>query len=136
MYIEIADALCLYAKGHHATVKPYGISASRSTTAFKQIPDAVLAVTYAVMYQAARTPPAEVDKWKKKVRPNITSCWPGGMMSRFVKLQNSFKKYRTTIYKAYDRAGGKYVGDYMGKRSKKRKRDAEHLQHHEEEEDF
>ena len=136
LYIRIADALCLYAKGKHDTVKPYGINPSRSTTHFKQLPDPILAVTYAVMYQAARTPPDTLEKWQKQPRPNITSCWPGGMMSRFLKLQKSFRKHRATIFETYDKVGGPYVGVYEGKKTNKRKRDAEHFSQHDEDEDF
>ena len=113
LFLHIADSLVLYAKGKHTTMKPYGMQVSRSTRAFKELPSTLLALTYAVMYQACRNRPSRLQKWKKTPRPHITAPWSRGMISRFVKLQTTFANSRADMFAVYE----KYDGDYMGEES-------------------
>ena len=121
---HIASSLVTYARGKHTTMKPYGMKISRSTRAFKEMPSPLLALTYAVMYQACRTEPGRLKTWQKSPRQNITAPWSRGTISRFVKLQTAFKNNREYLFRVYDKYGGEYMGEETASR-RKRKRDFE-----------
>jgi len=110
---HVGSVLVAYAMGNPQaeTVKPYGLKAARSTSAFKELPTTTFALTYAALYQVVRTDPLTLDKWIKTPRQNITQPWPRGMIKRYVKLQEVFEKYRWQVFKAYEDCGGKYMGD-------------------------
>ena len=109
----VGQALVSYALGNPAvkTVKPYGLKASRSTRAFKQLPTTSLGLTFAAMYQVVRTDPSMLDKWIKKPRENITCPWPSGMIKRFIKLGQVFEGKRWEVFNSYESDGGEYMGD-------------------------
>ena len=109
----VGGAVVLYAQGNPRvkTVKPYGLKAGRSTNEFKLLPTTTLALTFAALYQVVRTDPPMLDKWIKTPRQNITHPWPRGMIKRFVRLQEVFETYRDQVFKAYEDAGGEYMGE-------------------------
>ena len=131
--IRIAQSFVRYAKGIHPTMKSYGMGPARSTRAFKELPASLLALTYAVFYQACRTPPERVEEWMKKLRPHITTPWGIGIISRFVKLHTTFSKHRADVFAVYDKHGGKYMETETYRRKRKRKRN---LEEENDEEDF
>ena len=110
---HVGAVLVSYAQGNPRvkTVKPYGLKAGRSTTAFKELPSATLSLTYAALYQVVRTDPLSLDKWIKTPRHSITHPWPRGMIKRFVQLHDVFEKYRWQVFNAYEETGGEYMGD-------------------------
>ena len=133
--INIAQSFVWYAKGKHPTMKPYGLGPSRSTRAFKELPSSLLALTYAVMYQACRTPPDRLEVWTKKPRPHITTPWGTGIISRFVKLHSTFAKHRADVFAVFDQHGGKYM-DTEGSPNKGKRKRKRNLEEENDEEDF
>ena len=109
----VGATLVSYAQGNPnvKTVKPYGVKASKSTKEFKSLPSSTLSLTFAALYQVIRTDPLVLDKWIKTMRRNITEPWPRGMMKRYINLHHVFEKYRYQIFKAYEDAGGEYMGE-------------------------
>ena len=101
-----------YAKGSPSikAVKPYGLLAARSTSAFLSIPSEKLALTFAALYQTVRTEENMFKTWLKASRPNITDPWPRGMMKRFASLQLQFSTHRKAIFQAYEDKGGDFMG--------------------------
>ena len=131
IYVYIALCLVAYAQGSttgNDRVKPYGMKESKSTSAFKKIPSSILALTYAAMYMAVRTPQHKLDTWVKTPRSNISSPWAKGTISRFMCLHANFIKHRKSIFEAYEAGDGVYMGEpeeeVVGTK-RKRKRDAE-----------
>ena len=132
IYVYIALCLVAYAKGSMRgsdRVKPYGMKASKSTKAFKNLPSSTLALTYAAMYMAVRTPQHKLDTWVRTPRSNISSPWTKGTITRFQCLHKNFCKYRKAIFEYYESSDG---GEYMGEEpdvsvvtKKKRKREAQ-----------
>lgn len=109
---HVGAVLVAYAQGNPKVenVKPYGLKASKSRKAFKDLPTTTLALTFAVLYQVVRTDPDILDKWIKTPRQSITQPWPRGMIKRFVKLQEVFENYRWFVFDAYEASGGEYFG--------------------------
>ena len=125
--VEQARALlggCLvkYAQGmpNSKSVKPYGLKASRSTTAFLAVSSTTFALTFAVIYQYVRTPEHVLAKWLKRPRTNITEPWSKGMIKRFTTLQKTFAENRAEVFKAFKDGGGEFMGEPAKKRSRKR----------------
>ena len=110
---RVGGALVAYAKGNPTvkTVKPYGLKAGRSTREFLKLPDTTLALTFAAMYQVLRTEESQFDKWINTPRENITQPWQRGTIKRYVQLQQVFAKNRAYVFKAYENAGGEYMGE-------------------------
>ena len=135
VYVYLAEALVDYARGmpNIQSVKPFGLKASRSTIAFKKLSSPVLAITVAALYQIVRTLPHKLDQFMKQTRPPISAPWPRAMISRYVSLQKAFAHNRAAIFEAYERDGGKYLGDEPAKKAtKKRKREITNMSEFEE----
>ena len=118
----LAGCLVAYAKGHPADkglVRPYGLKASRSTSAFLNLPSTVFALTYAVIYQCLRTPPHLRSMWIKKPRVNITFPWARGTMMRFTKCQETFSIHRVAVFQAFEDENGEYMGERTVQRAPK-----------------
>ena len=116
----LGGCLVDYAKGSpdsSQSVKPYGLKAARSTSAFLQLPSCTFALTYAVIYQCLRTPQHLLKKWVKKARSNISNPWPKGMIMRFATCQKTFHTHRVAVFEAFEDDGGEFMGEVESTRT-------------------
>jgi len=116
MAFEVVNALVVYSRGKGPSGSnvygfyPYGKEGSWSTRAFKKIPTAWFALTFAEMYPFLYR---DTSKWKelgKKRAYPMTNLWPHSHLIRYLKIQRAFTKQRTFLFKEYEKNGGTYHG--------------------------
>ena len=101
---------------------PYGKEFSWSTKAFKAIPTAWFALTFAEMYPFIFR---DMSKWKdlrKKRSYPMTNLWPHFTVKRYYKFYRAFEKQKKFLFQEYEKDED---GIYHGKeeREKQQKED-------------
>ena len=89
-------------------VMPYGMAASWSTEAFKEVPLPFFSATIATLY-----PFVTMDKseWAEKAATfyyPMTRLWPLKEVKRRIHFYNRFLRMRNVIFGTYEDAGGEY----------------------------
>ena len=116
MAFEVVNALVVYSRGKGPSGSnvygfyPYGKEGSYSTKAFKKIPTAWFALTFAEMYPFLFRDKSKWDELRKKRAYPMTNLWPHSHLIRYLKIQRAFTKQRTFLFKEYEKNGGVYHG--------------------------
>ena len=129
MAFQVVNALVLYSAGNSPSGSnkygffPYGKDASWSTGAFKKIPTAWFAMTFAEMYPFLFR---DMTKWKdlrKKRAYPMTNLWPQAVVKRHLKFFRAFRKHRTFLFTEYEKDDDGIYHGAESPKSSKRKRD-------------
>ena len=117
MAFEVVNALVIYSGGKGPSGSneygffPYGKEASWSTSAFKKVPTAWFALTFAEMYPFLFRDTSKWDELRKKRAYPMTNLWPHSYLKRYIKFHRAFNKQRTFLFKSYEKEGGVYHGN-------------------------
>ena len=138
MAFEVVNALVLYSTGKSPSGSneygfyPYGKEASWSTSAFKKVSNASLALTFAEMYPFLFRPMSKWNDLRKKRAYPMTNLWPHAIVKRYFNFFRAFEKQRTLLFQEYEADeedgiyhGQEYARKYQGKGASNKEGDDE-----------
>ena len=92
--------------------KPYGNKVGSVTYDFKNTSPCVLAITVASVYPFLAAEKKDWDKIKEKnIAYPVNRFWPTFILKRFVHFNHTYWENMATVFRNYEKGGGKYYPD-------------------------